>query len=126
VQRILREQGVRFVQTVWEAGAEQPRSADEDGAEADMSAEEAEETGGEAEPPRRLLERLREAEAAAAEPRRSGERHERREPSFADDDGDEPLRSPGGMTPAERQALRSALAELVECRRMLDSALDEA
>jgi hypothetical protein len=30
------------------------------------------------------------------------------------------------MTPAERQALRSALAELVECRRMLDSALDEA
>jgi DNA-binding transcriptional MerR regulator len=129
VQRILREQGIRFAQTVWEAGAEQPLSSDEDGAGADMSADEAEDNRSEDESPRRLLERLRAAEAAA-EPRRPAMQDTRLEPTFTDDDGDDrdepPSQRPAGITPGQRQSLRSALDELAECRRMLESALDEA
>jgi len=124
VQRILREQGVRFVQSVWEEGAEQPLVSDEENFEAETAAE----GGAEAEtapgPSRRLLERLRAAEEAP-EPRRMGTPEGRREPSFSA--GEEmPASRPGGLTPAERQALRSALSELAECRRVLDAALEEA
>jgi len=121
VQRILREHGIRFVQTVWEEGAEQPLSSDLD---TEVAAEEADETEGEAKAPGRLLERLRAAEAAP-EPRRPSVRDQRQEPTFADDDEPKAQR-PAASTAAERQALRSALAELAECRRMLEAALGEA
>ena len=117
VQRILREQGIRFVQSVWEAGAQQPQADS-----ADLEA--LEELEAEPEAPRRLLERLRAAEAA--EPRRPPVvREERREPGFGPDVAPAGPRQ-AGLTAAERQALRAALTDLADCREMLEASLEEA
>jgi DNA-binding transcriptional MerR regulator len=98
VQRLLREQGLRFVQNVWQPGAPQPgRRPPEDAAD----------------------------EGAAGE-EREGDR--------GGEDGDLPSpagpmagsRPPpaGGRLPREEIAkLKAALAELSECRRLLDAAL---
>lgn len=79
VQRILREQGGRFVQTVWQEGAPQPErrpeldAADHDGEEpAESTVPDAEE----AEAPAAL------EDAAAAEPDLDTDPYGRREPSF--------------------------------------------
>jgi len=112
VQRILREQGVRFVQTVWEQGAEQPLRSSEDAADAEAAAEEMEEAA----PSRRPLGRLRPSEPEV-EPRRPAPRGERREPTFA-------TRPHGALAPTDQQTLQAALAELAECRRVLDAAMD--
>jgi DNA-binding transcriptional MerR regulator len=106
VQRILREQGVRFVQSVWEEGADQP-PPDEEAA----SAETAQLEEGTA---RGLFGRLRHSE------------RERSEPTFAADEAGAnggPAR--GALTAKARLALQTALAELAECRRRLDTAIDE-
>jgi DNA-binding transcriptional MerR regulator len=124
VQRILREQGIRFVQSVWEEGAEQPLATDEEDFDTETAAEgvEGAETG--TAPSRRLLDRLRAAEQAP-EPRRAATPDARREPRFSAGEGG-PAPHQGGLTSAERQTLRSALAELSECRRVLEAALDDA
>jgi DNA-binding transcriptional MerR regulator len=122
VQRILREQGVRFVQSVWEEGAEQPLASDEEAF--DTAAEDVEGEGIGPAPSQRLLERLRAAEGGP-EPRRAPTPDDRREPRLSA--GEEtPAPRQAGLTPAERQALRTALTELSECRRVLEAALDDA
>jgi len=102
VQRILREQGIAFVQDVWRAGAEQPPAqSDEDRIEDDGNGA---------------------RDADIAEERSDGERAPvRREPTFA---------SPGAARPQAagrggeaRGRLRATLDELVECRRLLEAAL---
>jgi len=146
VQRILREQGVKFVQAVWEEGAVQPpHGATEDEAfaeEADSAAEMLEEESG-------VRGRL-----ASLIGRDLGERHEddgaRRDPPLqsapvprieavdrvihSDDAPDsEPevrpaaapmLRAPGpgGLGRESLSKLHAALHELAECRKLIDSA----
>ena len=94
VQRLLREQGLRFVQNVWQPGAPQPghRPPEEASQETD-DADEAERGGGDEE--------------------RGDHAPAPRMPAAA-----------GGRLPREEVAkLKAALAELSECRRLLDAAL---
>ncbi len=102
VQRILREQGVAFVQDVWRAGAQPPPpQSDEDRVEDD---------GGDA----------RDADGAEE---RSGEEPAsvRREPTFASPGAAKPKAA--GLGSEARGQLRTTLGELVECRRLLEAVL---
>jgi DNA-binding transcriptional MerR regulator len=98
VQRILKEHGAKFVQTVWQEGAPQPTRIPEDDAE--VQAEE--------------------IERAATE-----EKSGRREPRFNRADGGEQLvgAPAGSLEPDGLRRLQAVLHELSECRRLLDSAL---
>jgi DNA-binding transcriptional MerR regulator len=101
VQRILREHGAGFVQDVWRAGAEPPPPPlDED------------------------------TEDAAAEP--DNERAERSLFSFSERGSERPVKA--GGTPAQparlvsaesRRKLEMALEDLVACRRIIDTALEQ-
>jgi DNA-binding transcriptional MerR regulator len=107
VQRILREQGPKFVQAVWEPGAAQPpvRAGDE---EADGA-----ETLGPDEAARTLFSLLQ----APSGPRGSGDvaaPQERAPPS--------PSAAPR-LTLDHVRKLQSALHELRECRQLIDRAL---
>jgi DNA-binding transcriptional MerR regulator len=122
VQRILREQGPRFVQAVWQEGAPQP-PVGQSGDEADSEAERATERGlfglwpamgAKEEPEGAEDEEADEAEGAAPAP------HVRLAA---------PPR-PAAPAPPELPAedirrLRAALETLEACRRLLDSALAE-
>jgi DNA-binding transcriptional MerR regulator len=106
VQRLLREQGMRFVQNVWQPGAPQPvhRPAEED--EPSEQAEADERADAVSPPP------LRGADA--------GEREQR----FGSAPVAPPASAPAaGLTRADAQKLRAALQDLTECRRLLDTAL---
>src|SRR5262249_38543294 len=96
VQRLLREQGVRFVQNVWQPGAPQPthqpsEDAGEDAVESEVERHEDDEEAEAAEA------------AAPAAPR--------------------PPPAPAGLARDDVQKLQAALRELTECRRLLDAAL---
>jgi DNA-binding transcriptional MerR regulator len=114
VQRILREQGIAFVQDVWRAGAEPPPPpSDEDRVEDDAGAA----NGTEA-------SQAAPAFFAAASPReRSDELRApaRREPSFAPADAGKS--KPATLSGDQRRQLRAALDDLVACRGLLDAAL---
>jgi len=105
VQRILREQGIAFVQDVWRAGAAPPPpQSDEDRAEDDGDAA-----------------REHAAPAVFADRANEDRTPARREPTFA---------SPGAAKPKDagfgseaRGRLRGALDELMDCRRLLEAAL---
>jgi len=125
VQRILREQGVTFVQTVWQEGAPQPSHSEAD------EAEEVDE-GGEAAERSGILGRLpgffRGAEGD------EGEAPARREPTPSPQAGSDPSESAAHEMPEDRAAamsrehlrqLEAALHQLTECRRKLDEALEE-
>jgi DNA-binding transcriptional MerR regulator len=103
VQRILREQGVAFVQEVWEAGAQAPPPQSEEDRAADDSGDEA--SGIRAEP--NLF-------AVAPSPP-VGEALEPKV-SLA------PAPLPG-IPDEDRRKLQAALDELVACRRLIDGAL---
>ena len=95
VQRLLREQGVHFVQNVWQPGAPQPsRQVGEEGEEAERRVPE---TQGAPLPSLNDVgdERSAQEHSAAA----------------------------GGLAPEDLQKLRAALGDLTECRRVLDAAL---
>jgi DNA-binding transcriptional MerR regulator len=114
VQRILREQGIGFVQNVWRAGAEQPPAQpDEDLLDDDA---EAAASSDAAQVARSLF--------ADRPPRERGNEERtplRREPTFAPPDPVKPQAA--GLGSEARGQLRATLDELVECRRMLDAAL---
>lgn len=102
VQRILKEQGVKFVQCVWQEGAAQPPRLPEDEMAEDLSA-----------PP-------------------SNGDMERREPRFDDGDSDRaeppviPVQAKASGPALGREDVRklqAVLHELGECRRLLDGAL---
>jgi DNA-binding transcriptional MerR regulator len=118
VQRILREQGPAFVQNVWRAGAELPPPESEEDRENDDIAAASEVERPEPDlslfpvPSSRHRERVGEELSA-----------ERREPTLA------PAPSPSvprGMKLEEKQKLRAALDELIECGRLLDATLSDS
>jgi DNA-binding transcriptional MerR regulator len=140
VQRILREQGVGFVQTVWQEGAAQPPHGGTDADEArergrgllgllpgfrkgeagdGEAAEEEPETDGEA------AEAEAEYDAEAdAEPAGDG----RREPRFDDVPAPAPVTRAApaaGLSREQILQLQMALDGLGECRRLLDEVLKE-
>jgi DNA-binding transcriptional MerR regulator len=97
VQRLLREQGVHFVQNVWQPGAPQPsRQPGEEGEEAEQRVAETQDA------PLPSLNGV-------------GDEQSSQERSAA----------AGGLAPEDLQKLRAALRELTECRRVLDAALGE-
>jgi DNA-binding transcriptional MerR regulator len=134
VQRILREQGVGFVEDVWQEGAPQPTP---EAADAEDEGQQPERGG--------LLGRLPglfrgaggEDDAVSPAPRRepvldaapdlADEPHLRQEPeeilSAADDGAQSEL--PPTLTRDQLHQLEAALHQLTECRRKLDEALDD-
>ena len=139
VQRILREQGIAFVQDVWRAGAEQPPvQSDQDRLEEE--GDEARDTDA-AQVARSLF-------AGAAPRERADEARApvRREPTFESSDvaksdagksdagksdagksdagkSDAGKSKAAGLGSEAHGQLRATLDELVECRRLLDAAL---
>jgi DNA-binding transcriptional MerR regulator len=122
VQRILKEHGVKFVQTVWQDGAAQPVRLPDDDME-DAAEPAVEESAG-ARGLRGLLPSLRSKEKEM----------ERREPQLGDasDESDEPeARATPEVTSASApdlghedvRKLQAVLHELAECRRLLDGVL---
>jgi DNA-binding transcriptional MerR regulator len=105
VQRLLREQGVRFVQNVWQPGAPQPvhRPVEEDEPPEQEAAEERTEP---VTPPLRAP--VDDVRAHRSEPALQ---------SVA------PPAPAVGLTRADAQKLQAALQDLTECRRLLDAAL---
>jgi DNA-binding transcriptional MerR regulator len=143
VQRILREQGPRFVQTVWQEGAPQPERLPE------VEADEREDAGIEDEPvaPRpadRAGEEFASNEVAEAPQRREPSLTEAAEdasvagngamesPQTAADRNEQPeqrLAEPeraGELLPVDRDRLQSVLETLDACKRLLDDAFAEA
>jgi DNA-binding transcriptional MerR regulator len=134
VQRILREQGVGFVQSVWQEGAAQPpHGADGEAARergrgllgllpgfGKGEAEDADAEGEEADSDREAADEAYEAEA-------DGGGDGRREPHFDDIAApSQPARaaSPAaGLSREQILQLQMALDGLGECRRLLDDAL---
>lgn len=119
VQRILKEQGVKFLQSVWRPDAPQLRKrATDDEVTAGDSAAPVEQQR----PPRRLGPPPAGDGARAEPPPRPPA--ERREPSL-------PLQrivppaSPTGLAQADLRKLQEALQQLSECRAQLDAALSE-
>jgi DNA-binding transcriptional MerR regulator len=132
VQRIIREQGIKFVQTVWQPGAPQPSHGRTD--EPEELAEEPDTRAREAREAERSRSRL-----LSLLPSLLGDRGKDPEPEFAAPDiQPEPLAvparrlvppAPGTPPPLSRDDLRrlqTALHELGECRKLLDTALREA
>jgi DNA-binding transcriptional MerR regulator len=145
VQRILREQGPHFVQTVWQEGAPQPerlpevaadeREREDAGIEDEPIAPRATVGSGEefasndppAAPQRREPSLTADAEAsnaaengAATSPPSAADRSEGPEPPLAEPE------SASKLLPADRDRLQSALETLGACKRLLDEAFAEA
>ena len=113
-QRILREQGIAFVQDVWRAGAAQPPAeSDEDMVEDD----------GDAARDTEAVQAARSLFAAAAPRERADEARApvRREPIFEQAGAAKPRVA--GLGTETRGRLRGTLDELVECHRLLEAAL---
>jgi DNA-binding transcriptional MerR regulator len=108
VQRLLREQGVRFVQNVWQPGAPQPTHQPSEDA-----GDDAVEPG--AEPGRG--------------PRLASPHEDDEETESSEAEGPAaprlPLPAPAGLAREDVQKLQAALRELTECRRLLDTAVAE-
>jgi DNA-binding transcriptional MerR regulator len=119
VQRILREEGLAFVQDVWRVEAD---------AEADIDASAPEDDDGRMESGNdapRLQEPSFFAVGTRAEVDTGGHADERREPSLTAPPlpAVEPAPAPIGLHGEERSRLRAALDELVACRHLIDAAL---
>jgi DNA-binding transcriptional MerR regulator len=116
VQRILREEGLSFVQEVWRAGAEQaPPEAGEDD---DDSATDAQIAGGPREP----------SFFGPTSPVDDDERDpagERREPSLMPAAASVPAPARSVADGEHRRKLQSALDDLIACRSLIDAALAE-
>ncbi len=103
VQRILREQGPKFVQAVWQPGAAQPAPGpDDDGAETEALAPD--------EAARTLFGLLKSPERQSAD----------------DDAEPEPAAAPAAaaLSHEDVRRLKAALQELGECRKLIDDALN--
>jgi DNA-binding transcriptional MerR regulator len=104
VQRLLREQGLRFVQSVWQEGAPQPVHQP-----GDVEEDEAAIEGTEEEAPEPRL------------PLAGGDEGERSEPRSAPPAPRAAAPPPAaGLTREDAQKLQAALRELTECRRLLE------
>ena len=127
VQRILKEHGVKFVQTVWQEGAAQPaRLPDDDMAE--EAAEPAAEEAASARGLRGLLPSLRSKEMERREPQ-LGEASGEAEAEAESDEPEATAALPYRTHPVpnlgreDLRKLQAVLHELGECRRLLDGVL---
>jgi DNA-binding transcriptional MerR regulator len=115
VQRILREQGQRFVQSVWQPGAPQPTRMPADAA----SDEETDQRDTEAH-----LGAPRPSEAGGGDQREQGVLGDAEESARAE--APRPARATSGAVfglPQQHvRKLQAALDDLAECRRLLDAA----
>jgi DNA-binding transcriptional MerR regulator len=117
VQRILREQGVGFVQDVWRAGAEPPPPpSDEDRAEDDGDQSRGA-AGSQAAPSAFAFAAPRERSDDARAPLR-------REPRLAPAEAGRPR--PAALSGDQRRQLSAALDDLIACRGLLEAALADA
>ena len=109
VQRILKEHGAKFVQTVWQEGAPQPtRMPDDDAGDgAEIATEE--------------IASAQDARASSSSMQK--EKSGRREPRFDQATGGEQSAPAVRLEPDGLRRLQAVLHELGECRRLLDSAL---
>ena len=144
VQRILREQGIKFVQAVWEEGAAQPphgaTDEEEFAEEADSAAEMLEEESGvggrlagligrdlgeRTDGPGRREPPLQSAPVPRIEPA-DRVNHAVDEPEPAPEPAPAPMLratpAPGGLGREAVSKLHAALHELAECRKLIDSA----
>ena len=147
VQRILREQGVRFVQAVWQEGAPQPpHGAREDEAEIEEEAETVEEGRGLGGRLASLIGRdLGDRQDDAAErdepplegapvPRVEADdraAHAGAAPTLAEAKAPPAVAQPAagrqaGLAEDDMQKLQAALHELGECRKLIDAAVARA
>lgn len=114
VQRILRDQGTRFVQDVWQPGAPQPSHGPSDDMTAEMETAPPQENerGGlfSLLSRRSTMEEREEPPAEREPPARAAER----------------MPEPSGLSRDDLRKLQAALHELGECRRLLDTALKSA
>ena len=110
VQRILRDQGLKFVQTVWQPGAEQPTHGP-----VEEDAEEPLASGGSDE-----AEESDDAPDAYAPPSQRPAMASMPRPQAT------PSAIRAQMSREDLRRLQSALFELSECRRLLDGALSGA
>lgn len=110
VQRILRDEGLAFVQNVWRPGAELPQAeaGDSQADEAERPTPSADEEPSLFDAP--VLSVAPHSEAAAAG---------RREPTIM------PPSPRAGLTGENRRKLQHALEELAACRRLIDAALTD-
>ena len=108
VQRILKDQGIKFVENVWQPGAEQPpHGARHDGEDTDTHEDEA--------PRGRLFERLQSLTGRDHAPRHEPAL-ENGSPPHAEADNAE-------LSREDFRKLQATLFELGECRRLLDTAM---
>jgi DNA-binding transcriptional MerR regulator len=144
VQRILKDEGIKFVQSVWRGDAPPPSRAagDLEGEDAlaalpENGPEPEEESGrgrgffgilpsllgGEIERPAAAAEHAGRIEPVLAEMDEPARTPPRPEPAANVADGPRPAPGSNGLTHDELHALRAALNELGECKRLLERAL---
>jgi DNA-binding transcriptional MerR regulator len=135
VQRILKEQGVKFVQNAWQPGAQpMPRAADDDESLSDTQPASiaSEDVAGRGRRLRGLLPSLLGSDSKTELPQATAAASaERREPTLDDPKAPTlPFEQAGGTRPAasglprdDLRKLQAALHELGECRRLLDAVL---
>jgi DNA-binding transcriptional MerR regulator len=118
VQRILREEGLSFVQDVWRAGAEQPPppEVDEDD---DDGATDVQATAG-------LLEPLFFGVAPEVDERHRDREPQRRDPALVPPAPAEAAPQRFAADIEQRRKLQSALDELVACRGLIEATLADA
>jgi len=136
VQRILREEGLSFVQNVWRTGAKAAITvelADEDEAEsaeefegdadAEGDAESEDEAEGDREVEAEAVSRPREPSFFAGPSTTAARAEQRREPSLV-----QPAATPTQLSveSQSRQKLAAALDELIACRGLIQAALTDA
>ena len=127
VQRILKEQGLRFVQSVWQPGAPKPAERPDEGELAIEDAEMSEQT--DADRGRGLFGLLPSLLGSRGD---EEEPAERPEPSATQQEVPKvlpsqrlvpPLVAPRALPREDMRKLEAALHELAECRKLLDAAL---
>ena len=125
VQRILREQGGRFVQSVWHEGAPQPERLS-----VDESVEAAEATDSDQDAPvsHATSGSHDEAEPGASDLVSPAGEHPKAGSRIMSRAGAPPAPAPRGpvLTAEDLQRLRQTLETLIDCRRRLDEALTDA
>ena len=123
VQRILREEGLSFVQDVWRAGAEPPPpKLDED-----QSDEDREDAAAEQASPREGREPSFFAVSPGVdEPSDDDEVPVRREPTIVPPAAAEPPRARLGADSEDRRKLQSVVDDLIACRSLIDAAIAES
>jgi DNA-binding transcriptional MerR regulator len=110
VQRILKDQGIKFVENVWQAGAEQPPHGPH------YDTEDAGHDDQEHAPRGRLFDRLQSLTG-----RNNAQPHE---PAVGDEPSGHVDEGNAELSREELRKLQTTLFELGECRRLLDAAMN--